>query len=103
MAENSEVSIITHLLEVEKQASQIIAAANIKSERKISEAKVAADNEFKSMYSGKAEELNNDFNRQKNEITAQHDSILSEYKDQVEKRPQNKEAFFACLDKVLFE
>ena len=47
MSDNDEVSIIAHLLKVEKEASKIIACANIKADKEISDAKIAADAEFK--------------------------------------------------------
>lgn len=103
MADNDEVNIITHLLEVEKQASQVISVANVKGDKIISDAKANADSEFKRLYSEKAEKLQKDFETQKIQITENHQRNLNEYKKSVEDQPQNKEAFSVLLDKVLFE
>lgn len=102
MADNDEVSIIAHLLEVEKQASQIISAANIKGDKEISDAKMAAEVEFKKNYSERAELLEKNFETKKVEITAEHDKILAEYKASVEEKTQNKEAFCSVIEKELF-
>ncbi len=101
--DNEEVSIIAHLLEVEKEASQIIAAANIKGDKKIAEAKMAADSEFKSLYAEKSEELQKDFENKKQAVFSSHEKIISEYKASVESKNQNKEAFNNLLEKTLFE
>jgi len=103
MADNDEVNIISHLLEVEKQASQVIAVANVKSDKNISQAKIAADAEFKKLYTEKSEQLQKDYENKKAEITEKHNKVLSDYKTSVESMPQNKENFSALLDKVLFE
>lgn len=102
MADNDEVSIIAHLLEVEKQASQIISVANVKGDKEISDAKIAADAEFKKLYSEKAELLEKEFEAKKTEVTASHEKILQDYKDSVAGMPQNKEAFASLIEKELF-
>lgn len=100
--EKDEVSIIAHLLEIEKQASQIISAANIKGDKKISDAKIAAEAEFKKQYALKAEEIQKNFEGEKNKIQSEHDSIINEYKASVESKNQNKEAFGELLNQLLF-
>lgn len=100
---NEEVSIIAHLIEIEKQASQIIAAANIKGDKKISEAKIAAENEFKNLYAEKAKKLLADFENEKLQILEAHNKIIDEYKHSVESRNQNKEDFNKLLASLLFE
>lgn len=103
MAGNEEVSIIAHLLEVEKQASQVISVANVKADKKISEAKIAADAEFKKLFTEKSDKIQNDFNENKTKIVDEHNKVMEEYKSSVENKAQNKENFNAFLDKVLFE
>lgn len=100
---NDEVSIIAHLLEIEKQASQIIAAANFKGDKKISEAKITSENEFKSLYAEKAKALQADYENQKSRILEAHNKIIDEYKQSVESRTQNKESFNSLLTSLLFE
>jgi len=102
MADNDEVSIITHLLEIEKQASQIISAASIKGDKEISDAKINADSEFKRLYSEKAVALEKAFADKKSEINSEHDKILQEYKTSVAEKPQDKKSFAMFVEKELF-
>ena len=102
MSDNDEVSIIAHLLEVEKEASKIIACANIKADKEISDAKIDADAEFKKLYSEKAALLEKEFEAKKAEVTASHDKILHSYKASVAGMSQNKEAFASVIEKELF-
>lgn len=103
MAENEEVNIITHLLEVEKEAYSLIAAANIKSEKIISEAKAKADVQFKSAYQEKAAEIEKAFSEKKEQISKDHDKIIDEYKNQVQEKTQDFSSLNKFLDKVIFE
>lgn len=102
MSDNDEVSIIAHLLKVEKEASKIIACANIKADKEISDAKIAADAEFKKKYAERAEILEKNFEEKKSEISDEHDKILQVYKASVASIPQNKEAFASVIEKELF-
>ncbi|MCQ2584591.1 MAG: hypothetical protein MJ185_03285 [Treponema sp.] len=102
MADNDEVSIIAHLLEVEKEASKIISGANIKADKEISDAKISADAEFKKNYAERAEVLEKDFQTKKAVISSEHDKILQDYKTSVAGMTQNKEAFASVIEKELF-
>lgn len=102
MADNDEVSIIAHLLEVEKEASKIISGANIKADKEISDAKIAADAEFKKNYAERAGILEKNFEEKKAAISDEHDKILQDYKASVAGMPQNKEAFASVIEKELF-
>ena len=103
MADNEEVSVITHLLEIEKQASSVINAAAVECDRKISNAKINAEQEFKKQYAVEAEKLQNDFDVKKNEILHNHEAVMNSYKKSVEQKNQDKEKFQDFLNKVLFE
>lgn len=103
MAENEEVSVITHLLEIEKKASSVINAAAIESDKRISNAKIAAEAEFKKQYALEAEKVSGEFDAKKDEVIKAHDQVMASYKQSVEQKNQDKESFRAFLDKVLFE
>lgn len=100
---NEEVSIITHLLEVEKQASQIITVAGIKGDKMISDAKIAADSQFKKLYQEKSEKLQNDFDQKKSQIELEYNKVMDEYKESVYKQKQDKEKFNSVMNSLLFE
>lgn len=99
---NEEVSIITHLIEIEKQASQIITVANVKGDKMISEAKMATDAQFKKLYQEKSEMLQKDFEEKKAQIDLQYSKEMEEYKESVYKQNQDKEKFNSVMDNLLF-
>lgn len=99
---DDEVSVIAHLLEIEKQASQILSAANITGDKNIAEAKIAADLEFKKKYSEKASGLQNEYEEKRKVIQSEHDGIIGQYKASVESKPQNTKAFSELMDKLLW-
>ena len=103
MAENDEVSIIAHLLEIEKQASSVINAASVECDRNISNAKISAEAEFKKQYAVEADKVQNEFNLKKEAVKKNHDDVMNAYRNSVEQKEQHKEQFSELLEKVLFE
>ena len=99
---NQELAAIQHLLEIEKQASSLIDSAKIDADQYISKAHAEYNAAYKEKVELLSKELDADFQKK-------HDEILQKYKDEVEaykssyaSKPQNKEAFFDLLNKLLF-
>ncbi|MCR4735228.1 MAG: hypothetical protein K5829_09525 [Treponema sp.] len=103
MADNSEeISVINHLLKVEKEAYVLIDDAMKDAEAKVSSARVACDAEFREKYSKALELMEQDYNKNLETLTTSHDSILNEYKAKITGQTLNKTAFNELLDKLLF-
>ena len=99
---NQELAAIQHLLEIEKQAASLIDSAKIEADQFVSQAHAEYNAAYKEKVEVLSKELDADFQKR-------HDEILEKYKDEVESykssysaKPQNKEALFSLLDKLLF-
>ena len=103
MAEaNSEIEIINHLLEVEKNASILLDDARKEAERRIINAKNKANEEFQKEYENLVASAEADYNRKLKEIDSNHDNVISEYKESLCKKSIDKENFFKYVDSLLF-
>ena len=102
MAEqNLELDAIKHLLEVEKNASVLIGDAKIEADKRLADARLKYNSEYKEKYDVIASELESDYQNKLKEITSKYKSEIEEYRKSLENKPQNDEAFNALLDKYL--
>lgn len=101
--ENEEVSIITHLLEIEKTASAVITAATVDSEKKVTQAKIASDEEVKKIFTAEAEKLQSQFDSKLSDLQRNHKKDMEDYKQAVSEMSKNKSSFEENLGKILFE
>lgn len=103
MADNSEeISVINHLLKVEKEAYALIDEALKDSEIKIASARAASDSEYREKYGECVRKLENEYKNNLASISEGHHKLLEEYKSQLVNQPQNYQAFEKFLDKILF-
>lgn len=98
MAENkSEIDVLNHLLEVEKEASLLIEKAVEESVQKVSAAKSNANSILQEKSSQIQKELESEYQAKNQQITEKHSSILSEYESQLKNRKQNTKKFNSLL------
>ena len=102
MAEN-EANVISHLLNVEAQASDLVKEAQDEANRRLSSVHKKADAEFKEKFDKIVAELEKSYNERISAIDEKHKKILEEYKSSVENAEQNKDNFNVFLKKVLIE
>ncbi len=103
MAENNpELDAINHLLEVEKKASALINDAMIESEKRLSDARIKYNTQYKSRYDELVSGLESDFQKKHAEIEAKYQKEMDDYKADIESKPLDKESFDNLLDKLLF-
>lgn len=102
MAEN-EVNVISHLLEVESQATVLIDDAQIESNKRITEAKTKADELFYTKYRDIVETLENDFNKKIQGYEAAHNAEIESYKNKISNSEKDVDAFNSFLNKTLFK
>lgn len=103
MADNVELEIINHLLEVEKNASILIDDAKIEADRRTSEAKAEYNQEYKEKFDVLAAEKDKAYHEKMQQITEKHAAAMEEFKKSYENLPQNKENLKALLEKLLFQ
>lgn len=100
MAEN-EVNVISHLLEVESQASALIDDAQIEGNKRIIAAKTKADELFYSKYSENVASLEIQYNQIIESYETAHKEMLESYKKQILASEKNTEAFNSFLSSKL--
>ncbi|MBR1639507.1 MAG: hypothetical protein IJ688_08990 [Treponema sp.] len=99
---NQELAAIQHLLEIEKQAASLIDSAKIDAEQYVSKAHAQYNLAFKEKVEELSSELEADFNKKHNEIEKKYKDEIDSYKASYSSKPQNKEALFSLLEKLLF-
>ena len=103
MADNSEeISVINHLLKVEKEAYSLIDDAMKEAEKQVSSARAASESEFREKYAQVVTVLEADYKKNLDSLTESHNSLFGEYKTNLTNLSQNKDAFNGLLDKLLF-
>lgn len=100
MAEN-EANVISHLLNVEAQASDLVKEAQDEADKRLSSAHTKADAEFKEKFSRAVAELEKNYSARLSSIDENHNKMLEEYKSSVINTEQNKDDFNLFLKQVL--
>ncbi len=102
MAEN-EANVISYLLNVEAEASDLVKEAQEEANRKLFSVRAKADAEFKEKFEKSVAELDKKYNEKINSITEEHKKTLEDYKTSVEQTEQDKTAFNDLLEKILLK
>ena len=103
MAETTmEIDAINHLLEVEKNASALINDAAQEVDHRLSEARVKYNSEYKARYDQIAASLEAEYQTNHNSIAEKYQKEIDSYKESLEAKAQNYEAFSSLLDKLIF-
>lgn len=104
MAETTgEMDIIKHLLEIEKTASEMIDEAQIEADRRLSEARAKYNAEYKEKYDVVIADLEKEYNKSVKDLENQHTEIINQYKESLESKEKNIDAFNSLLDTCFFE
>lgn len=103
MAETTmEIDAINHLLEVEKNASALINDAAQEVDHRLSEARVKYNSEYKARYDQIAASLEAEYQTNHNSIAEKYQKEIDSYKESLEAKAQDYEAFSSLLDKLIF-
>lgn len=100
MAEN-EANVISHLLNVEAQASDLVKEAQDEANKRLSSVHAKADAEFKEKFDNIVAELEKKYSSKISAVDENHKKMLEEYKSSVENTVQSKEEFNVFLKKIL--
>ena len=103
MAETTmEIDAINHLLEVEKNASALINDAAQEVDRRLSEARVKYNSEYKARYDQIAAFLEAEYQTTHNSIAEKYLKEIDSYNESLAAKPHNYVAFSSLLDKLIF-
>ncbi len=95
-------NIISHLLDVERGASELIDEAEKEASKRIASARAQADGEYRKQFEVLVTELEAESAKKTAALSASHDADLQQYKDSLEKTERNTAAFTKLLDSLLF-
>ena len=101
MAE-SETNVISHLLEIEDEATSIIDAAQIESNERVLSSKAIADELFHSKYAEIVQKFEGEYTETINNYSKSHDEEFESYKNYILQSKKDVESFNAFMNKVLF-
>lgn len=102
MAETkSEIDVINHLLQVEKEASLLIEQAVDESTKKVSAAKTKANALLQEKISVSQKELEADYENKVNQLNENHSSLLQDFEKELSGKKQNVNQFNTLFKDLL--
>ena len=99
----TESDIISHLIQVETAASNMISEAQEEVERRITEEKKKADKLYKENFDKLINTLEEEFIEKKHQVDEELAEKLNVYKNNLKSLNQDKRAFNLKLDSYLWE
>ena len=94
--------ILGHLIQVENDAANVLFDAQVEADKRISEARLQADSEFKSQYDALIVRLEKLSEEKMAELVAEHKDIFENFKSDLLKTKKNFGAFNLLMEKLLF-
>lgn len=99
----SEIDVISHLMNVENQASTLIFEAQTVAEKNISDARATAENLYKQKYEKLLNELELDYSEKIQKVIQNNKNSFNQYQQKIQDLPQDEKSFNELLDSLLFE
>ncbi|MCQ2580249.1 MAG: hypothetical protein MJ159_06095 [Treponemataceae bacterium] len=96
-------NVIEHLFEIEREATGLLADAQIEYDKRLEESRAAADKTFKESYEKIINENESLQEKLFQEYKENHAKEFDAFCDEVKSWPQNKSAFNELLEKLLFK
>ncbi len=99
---DKEVYTISHLLEVEQKASELIAQAQADADKKIADAKSKADAMFQEQYTKIVSDCENSYSAKTSALSQENTRKIEDYKKTISASGQDRKTFNSYLDSILF-
>ncbi len=99
----SEIDVISHLINVENQASSLIFDAQTVAEKNINEARAKADSIYKERYDNLIKDFESNLTETKNKILQENRNSFQEYQQKIQSVAQDEKSFNNLLDSLLFK
>lgn len=99
----SEIDVISHLMNVENQASSLIYDAQTVAEKNISEARAKADSIYKERYDNLIKDFESNLTETKNKILQENRNSFQGYQQKIQSVAQDEKSFNNLLDSLLFK
>lgn len=98
----NEVSVIAHLLEVEKQSSALVDEAQVEGNKRILRCKSQAEEKFYTTYHDMDHQMEVEYNKNLDSLNKEHREQIDAYKQQILAMPKDAQAFNSFMNKTLF-
>ncbi len=98
----NETDVIGHLIQIESEAANMLLDAQAEVDRRITEAKVKAENSYKEKYENLMQNLETEYEEKKLQIDTDCNSLFEEYKQKITSINQDKRTFNQKLDSYFF-
>lgn len=99
---SEEMDVIQHLLEIEREASEILMKAQEEADKKIAAARAQADSLFKDQFTSYNNELDNYVASQKETVKKEQESRLESFKSDLNSTCKKSDDFDALLEKLIY-
>ena len=94
--------VLTHLIEVEHEASMLVLDAQKESDRRLSEARSKADSEFFEKFSSVQKQLKAEKENEEKRINENYQKEINEFKNGLESIEQNTDSLNLFFNDTLF-
>ncbi len=99
----SEIDVISHLMDVENQASSLIFEAQTVAEKNISDARAKAETLYKEHYENLISEFESKYSQDTDRIFHDKQKSFEEYQQKTQSLRQDVKSFNELLESLLFE
>jgi F0F1-type ATP synthase membrane subunit b/b' len=98
-----EGATLSHLLEVERKAEEIVANAQAKASQSVRENEHNCRVNYEKTYASQYAALEDSYKKEINALDIAYDAKLSEYRDSLKDMPQNRAVFNTLAAQLLFQ
>ena len=97
-----ETDVIGHLIDIEREAAEVLFDAQEKSDAMVSAAKNEAESEFKSGYEVAVKEFEDSYEQNREKISDEYNELMQQSEDKIKSAPKDVSGFNNLLDGLLF-
>lgn len=100
---NSEIDVLTHLMEIEKKASGLVSDAQVEADKRHVETQLKYNTEYKTKYEKLTNTLENNYQQSLEKIKAKYMKEVEDYKNSLNEKTQNKKAFTSLVESLILQ
>lgn len=100
---NSEIDVLTHLMEIEKKASGLVSDAQVEADKRHVETQLKYNTEYKSKYEKLTNTLENNYQQSLEKIKAKYMKEVEEYKQSLNEKNKDEKAFTSLVESLILQ
>lgn len=97
-----DIDVIGHLIDVERNAANLLLDAQVEADKRTSQARLEADNQFKEAYDKMIKKLEDEKAQHIAILEKNHNDVIHTYEEKVEHWEKDVPGFEKFMDKLLF-